>query len=240
MASPSIAALAGIVLGAGESVLFYNRPNDHGILDLALLDRLVDRVGAAGVAQCGRRDPVDVVGLVPRVRPIPRQLQRVRWVRRMPQIGFVLALLIGLLPLFVVHGAVQQQLWSPWRPLRDRCVLLADPSTRVVRPTLAGAVRVRRLGRDDDCCNCHTGRGVLPGPCGGGCHWVRRGDRCGCARIAHSGALPCGHDARGRGCNVLVAVVPFLLRRREPVGHHATRYRRQPVLRVGRMHHVLV
>ena len=111
MVSPARALIAGIGIGVGEAVLFYNRPNDHGILDLALLVLLFLSIvplvrGSAKVEiQSGW-------SFAPRVRALPAAFGRRWWVRRLPVIGFGVALLVGLLPLVVVHGASQQQLWS--------------------------------------------------------------------------------------------------------------------------------
>jgi ABC-type branched-subunit amino acid transport system ATPase component/ABC-type branched-subunit amino acid transport system permease subunit len=111
MVSPSIALVTGIAIGVGEAVLYYNRPNDHGILDLALLVVLLlaliplARRRAAGRIEAGW-------SFAGRVRALPRAARELPWVRRLPQIGFGVALLVALLPLVVVHGASQQELWS--------------------------------------------------------------------------------------------------------------------------------
>ncbi|MBV8236449.1 MAG: ABC transporter, partial [Acidimicrobiia bacterium] len=111
MVSPSIALVTGVAIGVGEAVLYYNRPNDHGILDLALLVVLLlalvplARRRAAGRIEAGW-------SFAARLRALPRAAEDLWWVRRLPQMGFGLALLVALLPLVVVHGASQQELWS--------------------------------------------------------------------------------------------------------------------------------
>jgi len=111
MVSPTIAVVTGIAIGVGEAVLYYNRPNDHGILDLALLVVLLlaliplARRRVAGRIESGW-------SFAPRLRSLPRAAEGLWWVKRLPQVGFAIALLIALLPLLVVHGASQQQLWS--------------------------------------------------------------------------------------------------------------------------------
>ena len=111
MISPAIALVAGLGIGVGEAVLFYNRPNDHGILDLALLVLLL--LALVPLARGSAKEEVQSGwSFAPRVRPVPRSLEHVWWVRRLPQIGFSVALLVALLPLVIVHGASQQELWS--------------------------------------------------------------------------------------------------------------------------------
>jgi ABC-type branched-subunit amino acid transport system ATPase component/ABC-type branched-subunit amino acid transport system permease subunit len=111
MVSPSIAVVTGIAIGVGEAVLYFNRPNDHGILDLALLVVLLlaliplARRRVAGRIESGW-------SFAPRLRALPRAIEDLWWVKRLPQVGFAVALLVALLPLVVVHGASQQQLWS--------------------------------------------------------------------------------------------------------------------------------
>src|SRR4051812_7621782 len=91
MVSPSIALVTGIAIGVGEAVLYYNRPNDHGILDLALLVVLLlaliplARRRAAGHIEAGW-------SFAARLRALPRAVEELWWVRRLPQVGFCLAL----------------------------------------------------------------------------------------------------------------------------------------------------
>src|SRR5581483_5117355 len=111
MVSPSIAVITGIAIGVGEAVLYYNRPNDHGILDLALLIVLLlaliplARRSVSGRIEAGW-------SFAPRLRALPRAAEELGWVKRLPQVGFMAAVVVALLPLVVVHGASQQQLWS--------------------------------------------------------------------------------------------------------------------------------
>jgi ABC-type branched-subunit amino acid transport system ATPase component/ABC-type branched-subunit amino acid transport system permease subunit len=111
MVSPSLALAGGIVVGTGEALLFYNRPNDHGVLDLALLLVLL-----AALVPLARRsansDTQSGWSFAPRVRPIPAALEGVWWVRRLPLLSGAVALLAGCLPLVFVHGASQQELWT--------------------------------------------------------------------------------------------------------------------------------
>ena len=111
MISPFGALAGGIAIGAGEAVLFFNRPNDHGILDLALLVVLL-----VALIPLARRSSMQETrsgwSFSPRVRSVPAALERVWWVRRLPQIGLAAAVLVGCAPLVIVHGASQQEMWS--------------------------------------------------------------------------------------------------------------------------------
>ncbi len=111
MISPVGALIGGIAIGTGEALLFYNRPNDHGILDLALLIVLI-----VALIPLARSSAVEETrsgwSFAPRVRAVPAALERVWWVRRLPQMGLVAAVLVGCAPLVIVHGASQQELWS--------------------------------------------------------------------------------------------------------------------------------
>lgn len=111
MISPVAALAGGIAIGTGEALLFYNRPNDHGILDLALLLVLI-----VALIPLARRSAVEETrsgwSFSPRVRAVPAALERVWWVRRLPQIGLLAAVMVACAPLVIVHGASQQELWS--------------------------------------------------------------------------------------------------------------------------------
>jgi ABC-type branched-subunit amino acid transport system ATPase component/ABC-type branched-subunit amino acid transport system permease subunit len=111
MISPVAALVGGIAIGTGEALLFYNRPNDHGILDLALLVVLI-----VALIPLARRSAVEETrsgwSFAPRVRAVPVALEGVWWVRRLPQVGLVASVLVGCAPLVIVHGASQQELWS--------------------------------------------------------------------------------------------------------------------------------
>jgi ABC-type branched-subunit amino acid transport system ATPase component/ABC-type branched-subunit amino acid transport system permease subunit len=111
MVSPTGAMVGGVGVGITESVVFYYQPDNPGILDLLLLVVLLvalipfmRRVAGAEIASRW--------SFAPRIRPVPSELAGRWWVRRMPQMGYCGAVAVGLLPLLVVHGASQRQLWS--------------------------------------------------------------------------------------------------------------------------------
>jgi ABC-type branched-subunit amino acid transport system ATPase component/ABC-type branched-subunit amino acid transport system permease subunit len=113
MISPGVALAGGVAIGMGEGLLFYNMPSQHGVLDLALfvvvLVALVPLVRKSGG---GATDAHARWSFSPRVRPIPAELEGVWWVKRLPQIGALVAVVLGLVPVVVVSKASQQQLWS--------------------------------------------------------------------------------------------------------------------------------
>jgi ABC-type branched-subunit amino acid transport system ATPase component/ABC-type branched-subunit amino acid transport system permease subunit len=112
MASPAIALLTGLAIGVGESLLFYNQPNNRGILDLALLVVLLVSLLPLARRRITAAPSQSGWSFAPRARTIPAALARTWWVRRLPAITFVVCLVAALAPLVVVHGASSQQLWS--------------------------------------------------------------------------------------------------------------------------------
>jgi ABC-type branched-subunit amino acid transport system ATPase component/ABC-type branched-subunit amino acid transport system permease subunit len=113
MVSPGFALIGGIAIGVGESLLFYNMPSQHGVLDLALfVVVLVALVPLVRGSAANATDAHARWSFSPRVRPIPSELADVWWVRRLPQIGALAAVVLGLIPLVLVSKASQQQLWS--------------------------------------------------------------------------------------------------------------------------------
>jgi ABC-type branched-subunit amino acid transport system ATPase component/ABC-type branched-subunit amino acid transport system permease subunit len=113
MVSPGGALAGGIAIGVGEALLFYNMPSQHGVLDLALfLVVLVTLVPLVRKSAGTTTDAHARWSFSPRVRPIPAELESIWWVRRLPQIGALVAVVLGLVPLVLVSKASQQQLWS--------------------------------------------------------------------------------------------------------------------------------
>ena len=113
MVSPGIALVGGVAIGVGEALLFYNMPSQHGVLDLALfVVVLVTLVPLVRKSAIGTTHARARWSFSPRVRPIPVELEGVWWVKRLPQIGALLAVVLGLIPLLLVSKASQQQLWS--------------------------------------------------------------------------------------------------------------------------------
>lgn len=101
MASMPIALAAAVVLGMGEAVLFYNNPDDPGLVNGVLL--LVVLVAVLVVSLRARGLGIrERFSLAPRVRPIPPALRQIWWVRHHTRLGAGLALVAAVaLPLLV-------------------------------------------------------------------------------------------------------------------------------------------
>jgi ABC-type branched-subunit amino acid transport system ATPase component/ABC-type branched-subunit amino acid transport system permease subunit len=112
MSSPLVALATGLAIGVGEAVLFYNQPNNHGILDLALLVVLL-----LSLLPMARRRVLSgaVEGgwsFAPRARALPAAVADAPWARWLPRAGYTCCLLVAFAPVVLVHGAADQQLWS--------------------------------------------------------------------------------------------------------------------------------
>jgi len=98
------AMVAAVVLGVGEAVLFYNNPDDPGLVNgvyllVVLVAVLVVSLQARGGALRER------FSLAPRTRPIPESLRDVWWVRNHARIGAGLALAVAVaLPVLVTSS----------------------------------------------------------------------------------------------------------------------------------------
>lgn len=113
MVSPAIALAGGIAIGVGEALLFYNQPTQHGVLDVALLVVvLVTLIPLVRGSARGSGEANAGWSFSPRNRPIPAALEDVWWVRRLPRIGGLVAVIVGLAPIVLISRASQQQLWS--------------------------------------------------------------------------------------------------------------------------------
>ena len=101
MASMPVALAAAVVLGTGEAVLFYNNPDDPGLVNGVLL--LVVLVAVLVVSLRTRGLGIrERFSLAPRVRPVPPALRRFWWVRHHTRLGAGLALVAAVaLPLLV-------------------------------------------------------------------------------------------------------------------------------------------
>jgi ABC-type branched-subunit amino acid transport system ATPase component/ABC-type branched-subunit amino acid transport system permease subunit len=105
MQSFPIAILAGVGLGIFEAVLFVNNPEDPGLLDAALLVIVLITVTVLGLRDRGlsRRE---AWSFAPRVRPVPRSVEDLWWVKRLPTLSSLLALgLAVVLPLVVTEAS---------------------------------------------------------------------------------------------------------------------------------------
>ena len=86
MHSFPIAIAAGVGIGVFEAVLFVNHPEDPGLLDAALLVIVLVTVLIQGF---GRTEPAarESWSFAPRVRPVPRAVEGLWWVRHLPALG---------------------------------------------------------------------------------------------------------------------------------------------------------
>ncbi len=96
MRSLPVALAAGTVIGAAEAVTLFNYFDQPGLIDAALFVAVL-----IAVLSHARRDrdagSVQSISFSPRVRPVPPQLQKLWWVRRLPQIMVTLALVAAVL-----------------------------------------------------------------------------------------------------------------------------------------------
>lgn len=111
MVSPLAALAGGVGVGLAEAVVFYYWPNNPGLLDVLLLVVLL-----VALLPFVRRGAVTEIqsrwSFAPRMRPVTQELTSRWWVRSLPTAGYGVAITIGVLPLLIVHGASQRQLWS--------------------------------------------------------------------------------------------------------------------------------
>jgi ABC-type branched-subunit amino acid transport system ATPase component/ABC-type branched-subunit amino acid transport system permease subunit len=113
MVSPALALAGGVAIGVGEALLFYNMPSRHGVLDVALfVVVLVTLVPLVRASASSSTEPRAGWSFAPRVRPVPAALEDVWWVKRLPFVGGLLAIVVGLGPIILISRASQQQLWT--------------------------------------------------------------------------------------------------------------------------------
>jgi len=111
MRSFPIAIVAGVGIGVFEAALFVNHPDDPGLLDAALLVIVLVTVLVQGF----RRSPAaerESWSFAPRVRPVPRSVEGLWWVRHLPALGSGVALLVAVLLPLVVTEASRHFLYS--------------------------------------------------------------------------------------------------------------------------------
>ena len=111
MRSMPVALGAGVAIGIAEAVVFYNWPDERGLLDAVLFV-----VVLASVLVLVRGEKAAISGgrwsFSPRVRPVPASLDQVRWVRRLPQAGAGAGLVAAVLLPFVITSPSQQFLFA--------------------------------------------------------------------------------------------------------------------------------
>jgi ABC-type branched-subunit amino acid transport system ATPase component/ABC-type branched-subunit amino acid transport system permease subunit len=107
MSSLVLAIVAGIGLGILEAVIFYNNTGDPGVVNAVLFVVVLVAVLVVSLRtkELGTRERLS---FAPRVRPIPRQLQRHWIVRNQARLGALLALALAIaLPLVVTESSRQ-------------------------------------------------------------------------------------------------------------------------------------
>jgi ABC-type branched-subunit amino acid transport system ATPase component/ABC-type branched-subunit amino acid transport system permease subunit len=105
MVSFPVAFAASIAIGLLEQILTFNLPAQTGLLQFILFVVVVLLVG-----RVSRTAEPDTAGFqfAPRIRAVPERLREIWWVRRLPQMGALLALLAGIaLPLLLRESSQQ-------------------------------------------------------------------------------------------------------------------------------------
>ncbi|MGZ8765411.1 MAG: ABC transporter permease subunit, partial [Acidimicrobiia bacterium] len=111
MVSLPWAVVGGVTIGVAETAIFYNWPNETGLLDMVLL--VVVLVALIPLARRGQlAGDSGRWSFSPRVRPVPKQLEHLWWVKRLPLIGAVLAIAVALVPLVLLTAPSDQFLFS--------------------------------------------------------------------------------------------------------------------------------
>jgi ABC-type branched-subunit amino acid transport system ATPase component/ABC-type branched-subunit amino acid transport system permease subunit len=111
MVSLPRAVVAAIVLGAFESVLFYNNPTDPGLINAVLLGVILVAVLVVSLRsrELGMRERFS---FAPRIRPVPPRLQQLWWVRHHTRILSVICLAAAVALPLVVTSPSRQYLYA--------------------------------------------------------------------------------------------------------------------------------
>lgn len=92
---------AGIALGIADAVLRFNFPNETGLIDFLLFLAVIV---AVFLQTRQRENETATFSFAPRVRPVPDRLRQIWWVRNLPRITGVLALVAAaVVPLIVTE-----------------------------------------------------------------------------------------------------------------------------------------
>jgi ABC-type branched-subunit amino acid transport system ATPase component/ABC-type branched-subunit amino acid transport system permease subunit len=111
MRSLPLALLGGAAIGVAEAVFFFNYPDEPGLIDAVLF--LVVLVAVLLLARSSRDEERGTGwSFAPRVKPVPKQLEQLWWVRHLPHIGSALALAAAALLPVVFDQASRQFLYS--------------------------------------------------------------------------------------------------------------------------------
>jgi ABC-type branched-subunit amino acid transport system ATPase component/ABC-type branched-subunit amino acid transport system permease subunit len=110
MRSITVVVIAGLALGAFESLVAVNVDRDPGAFNAFLLVAVLALVLALTRGRTRAGDTSIAIGV--RSTPIPESLAGLRWVRRAPAAGMVLLLAIALLIPLVVEKPSQLLVWT--------------------------------------------------------------------------------------------------------------------------------
>jgi ABC-type branched-subunit amino acid transport system permease subunit len=111
MMSLPLALLGGAAIGVAEAVFFFNYPDEPGLIDAVLF--LVVLVAVLLLARSSREEERGAGwSFAPRVKPVPKQLEQLWWVRHLPRLGSALALAAAVLLPVVFDQASRQFLYS--------------------------------------------------------------------------------------------------------------------------------
>lgn len=92
------AVIAGLAIGVTESVVRFNYLSEAGLIDFLLFCAVL----VAVYVQSRSSGEEAILAFVPRIRPVPARLERLRWVRALPRITLAATLAFAIvLPLIV-------------------------------------------------------------------------------------------------------------------------------------------
>ncbi len=111
MTSMPVALVAGVVIGVAEALLFFNYPDDPGLIDAVLF--VVVLLAVLVIARASRgEDRASSWSFAPRTRPVPARLRDHWVVRNTNRIGAAAALVVALLLPVVFDTASRHFLYS--------------------------------------------------------------------------------------------------------------------------------
>ncbi len=108
MVSLPLALAGGVAIGVLEAVLYVNVINTPSLISMVLFVLVLVLVLVRGKA-AGRDDSEDATwSFAPRIKPIPANLRELWWVRKMPRLASLAAVVaLVVLPIIVAHSSSQ-------------------------------------------------------------------------------------------------------------------------------------